>query len=115
MKGDVLNEPIVKLDNLRIVVIIGSLTVILICMIAIFVLYYRLSQQQVRELDWVRKEAVHASKAKSDFLSSMSHDIRTPMNAIIGMTEIALKNKQDEVRVEDCLKKSSCPASICWD
>lgn len=105
MKGDVLNEPIVKLDNLRIVVIIGSLTVILICMIAIFVLYYRLSQQQVQELDRVRKEAVHANKAKSDFLSSMSHDIRTPMNAIIGMTEIALKNKQDEVRVEDCLKK----------
>lgn len=105
MQGGVLNEPIVKLDNLRIVVIIGSLTVILICMIAIFVLYYRLSQQQVRELDQVRKEAVHANKAKSDFLSSMSHDIRTPMNAIIGMTEIALKNKQDEVRVEDCLKK----------
>lgn len=105
MKSDVLNEPIVKLDNLRIVVIIGSLTVILICMIAIFVLYYRLSQQQVQELDRVRKEAVHANKAKSDFLSSMSHDIRTPMNAIIGMTEIALKNKQDEVRVEDCLKK----------
>lgn len=105
MPDGVLSEPIVKLDNLRIGVIIGCMTVILICMIAIFALYYRLSQQQVQELDRVRKEAIHANKAKSDFLSSMSHDIRTPMNAIIGMTEIALKNKQDEVRVEDCLKK----------
>ena len=43
--------------------------------------------------------------AKSEFLSSMSHDIRTPMNAIIGMTEIALKNKKDELRVSDCLNK----------
>lgn len=105
MPNTILNEPIVKLDNLRIVVIIGSLAVILVSMIAVFVLYYKLSQQQVRELSKARKEAVRANKAKSEFLSSMSHDIRTPMNAIIGMTEIALQNKQDVVRLEDCLKK----------
>ena len=39
------------------------------------------------------------------FLSNMSHDIRTPMNAIVGMTEIAIKNISDIVRVEDCLNK----------
>lgn len=100
-----MSEPIVKMDNLRILVIISGMTLILMSMIAVFVLYYRLSQQQIRELDRVRKEAVHANRAKSDFLSNMSHDIRTPMNAIIGMTEIALKHKQDEERVEECLKK----------
>jgi len=49
--------------------------------------------------------ANHASIAKSDFLSRMSHDIRTPMNAIIGMTAIAGAHLNDPDRVEDCLAK----------
>ena len=49
--------------------------------------------------------AVEANKAKSLFLSSMSHDIRTPMNGIIGMTQIALQHLDDSGRVEDCLRK----------
>jgi len=49
--------------------------------------------------------ANEASQAKTKFLSEMSHDIRTPMNAIVGMTDIALKYAQDWRRVEDCLKK----------
>lgn len=51
--------------------------------------------------------AIASSKAKSDFLSSMSHDIRTPMNGIIGMTAIATAHLDDRERVEDCLKKIS--------
>lgn len=50
-------------------------------------------------------KAENASKTKSAFLSHMSHDIRTPMNGIIGMTSIALKNFEDKERVFDCLKK----------
>ena len=46
-----------------------------------------------------------ASQAKSDFLARMSHDIRTPMNGIIGMTEIALKEGQTEEKRKDCLKR----------
>lgn len=46
-----------------------------------------------------------ASNAKSDFLSRMSHDIRTPMNAIIGMSDIAEKSLDDTERVADCLSK----------
>lgn len=57
------------------------------------------------------KQALHeaevASRAKSDFLSSMSHDIRTPMNAIIGMTELAKENAEDKERLMDCLNKIS--------
>lgn len=50
-------------------------------------------------------QAENASKTKSAFLSHMSHDIRTPMNGIIGMTSIAVKNFDDKDRVFDCLKK----------
>lgn len=49
--------------------------------------------------------AKQASVAKSDFLSKMSHDIRTPMNAIIGMTAIASSHLEDSERVADCLNK----------
>ncbi len=49
--------------------------------------------------------ANRANAAKSDFLSNMSHDIRTPMNAIIGMTAIACAHIDDKERVKDCLSK----------
>lgn len=45
------------------------------------------------------------NKSKSTFLSHLSHDIRTPINGIIGMTSIAIKNFNDSDRVFDCLKK----------
>ncbi|MBP3196891.1 MAG: hypothetical protein J6N21_07785, partial [Butyrivibrio sp.] len=50
-------------------------------------------------------ETQRATKAKSDFLSNMSHDIRTPMNAIIGFTEIAKKNLDDRKKLFDCISK----------
>ncbi|MCI8622702.1 MAG: response regulator [Provencibacterium sp.] len=50
-------------------------------------------------------QANRASKAKSAFLSNMSHDIRTPMNAIIGFTALALTHIQQKEQVEDYLKK----------
>lgn len=49
--------------------------------------------------------ANHANAAKSEFMSRMSHDIRTPMNAIIGMTAIASRYLDDRERVADCLSK----------
>ena len=51
------------------------------------------------------KEADLANKAKTDFLSTMSHDIRTPMNAITGFTTIAQKNIDDKKVVNDSLHK----------
>ncbi|MBT9775081.1 PAS domain-containing protein [Clostridium sp. MCC353] len=51
--------------------------------------------------------AEEASQAKSDFLSAMSHDIRTPMNAIMGMTTLAAAHLDDRGRVADCLEKIS--------
>lgn len=49
--------------------------------------------------------ANQANASKSEFLSRMSHDIRTPMNAIIGMTAIAGTHMDDRERIADCLKK----------
>ncbi len=51
--------------------------------------------------------AEHASKAKSTFLSSMSHDIRTPMNAIIGFTALAQTHMDEPAQVQDYLAKIS--------
>ena len=63
-------------------------------------------EQQIQQALRDAIDAANASnKAKSDFLSSMSHDIRTPMNGIIGMTAIAANNLDDRERVEDCLRK----------
>ncbi len=51
--------------------------------------------------------AEEANRAKSDFMSAMSHDIRTPMNAIMGMTMLAEAHLDDRERVADCLRKIS--------
>lgn len=58
-----------------------------------------------RKLAATAKEADFANKAKTVFLSTMSHDIRTPMNAIIGLTTIAEKNIGDSKSVSDNLHK----------
>ena len=50
-------------------------------------------------------QAQHANNAKTTFLSNMSHDIRTPMNAIIGFTTIAVSHIDNKEQVKDCLQK----------
>ncbi len=67
------------------------------------------SKRKEEEAHQVLKEAYEAAKlanaSKSDFMSRMSHDIRTPLNAIIGMTRIAGAHLEDPERVKDCLDK----------
>ena len=66
----------------------------------------KLEQETNKELNRLRTAAETANAAKSAFLNNMSHDIRTPMNAIIGFTNIALKqNPPPEIR--SCLDKIS--------
>ena len=62
-------------------------------------------ERENRELRAALAEAEEINQAKSRFLSSMSHDIRTPMNAIMGMTAIALGHIDEKARVRDCLDK----------
>ena len=58
-----------------------------------------------KRLQAAAREAAAANKAKTDFLSTMSHDIRTPMNAIIGLTTIAERNLGDTKSTEEYLRK----------
>ena len=58
-----------------------------------------------KKLQAAAREAESANKAKTDFLSTMSHDIRTPMNAIMGLTTIAEKNLGDTESVAENLRK----------
>ena len=71
----------------------------------LFVRYLRVLRQQMGELARARAASEEASRAKSEFLSNMSHDIRTPMNAIVGMTQIARERQGDPVAVSECLDK----------
>lgn len=105
MPGRDFDATLGELGTKRIWVMLAMALTILVMMLVIFIKYYQLSMQQMVELDKKEQAAVRANMAKSEFLSSMSHDIRTPMNAIIGMTEIALRNLNDSMRVEDCLHK----------
>lgn len=63
------------------------------------------AQQKAKEMTVLAEQAQAASKAKSTFLSNMTHDIRTPMNAIMGFSSLAEKYVNDPARVADCLQK----------
>ncbi len=66
----------------------------------------RLVAEEARQVaEEARADAEHANHAKSEFLSNMSHDIRTPMNAIVGMTTIAITNMNNQEQVQNCLRK----------
>ena len=65
-------------------------------------------EEEIKEtIEAARNEAERSSQAKSDFLSNMSHDIRTPMNAIIGYTNIAKSHMDESDTVGDSLDKIS--------
>ena len=65
-----------------------------------------ISDQKRRERNWISaaKEAERANQAKSDFLSRMAHDIRTPLNAIMGFRDIASSSVNDQQKVSDSLE-----------
>ncbi len=60
---------------------------------------------QKKQLEEAMLRVEEANNAKTQFLSSMSHDIRTPMNAIIGMTTLASKHLEDREYIKNCLNK----------
>lgn len=84
----------------------------------VIVTFRNVTEERKRELEHLQEEerakavleeayesARKANSAKSDFLSKMSHDIRTPMNAVMGMLAIAKKNLTNAEKIADCLEK----------
>lgn len=100
-----LNETVEAQGRMTFFVFLGGCSIILLLLFIIFMRYFRMNQAQVVELAEAKQAAENANKSKSEFLSNMSHDIRTPMNAIVGMTTIAITNIDSKDRVENCLKK----------
>lgn len=107
-----LNESVESLGTRSIASSLAVCVVILLALIAVFLRYLVLNRAQMKELEEAkqlaeeaRQEAEIASRSKGEFLSNMSHDIRTPMNAIVGMTAIATAHIDDQQQVQNCLKK----------
>ena len=73
--------------------------------IAQFEIRHRKDLEYASQIEWQAKKAQEASAAKSRFLFSMSHDIRTPMNAIMGYTELMEKNIGNAEKEKDYLSK----------
>ena len=107
MPYGILDETIAELGGEWLVRALGGCAVILLALMIVFFKYFRQMRKQMLALDEARQMAEHASKAKSEFLSNMSHDIRTPMNAIVGMTSIAIANIKNQQQVLNNLKKIS--------
>lgn len=89
-------------------------TILILAVITSLLIYLQLLKEKNRkeeEMGRVLREALdlaqNANAAKSRFLFNMSHDIRTPMNAIIGMTAIAGMHLEEPAKVKDCLSKIS--------
>ena len=87
----------------------GILLLILFAALMLLALYLqsvknnRRQKQISQELALALKEAERANDAKQNFFSKMSHDIRTPMNVVLGMTQVAQKYKNDTPRLESAL------------
>ena len=97
----VLNRDELKasVDAWYIVVIVGGALIILVIMDGTYLL---IINRRLREAARISEQA---SKAKTQFLSAMSHDIRTPLNAVMGMMEIAKRNSDNPANVAECMDK----------
>ncbi len=92
------------------VIMIAGTVLILFAVFALVVSHtrrkaYRILAQKNGELQTAIKEAEKANLAKTEFLSHMSHDIRTPINGTMGMLNIAEKNPDDPEKQQDCRQK----------
>ncbi len=77
-----------------------SAIVVLLVIILVAALFF------IRAVNNAKRKLAIANRAKTSFLFNMSHDIRTPLNAIIGFTEVARRNRNDLEKRDECLQKT---------
>ena len=111
---DVLSSKAEELINYTMYALIGVTLCVMILIIMTIMLLERqrssnyklkLHEETYSILQKAVDDANYANKAKSDFLAHMSHDIRTPINGIVGMTCIAKQCLDNKDKVDDCLDK----------
>ena len=116
---DGLDHTIAGMSSRWLTIVYAASFAVIAMLLYIFFQYLKFFKIQVSELkrmneemdlarkdaERAQKEAEYANAAKQEFLSSMSHDIRTPMNAIIGMTTLAMDNPDKPEQVQDYLGK----------
>ena len=114
-----LDQAISGMSSHWLVTVYAASFAVIAMLLYIFFQYLKIFKNQVSELkrmneemdaarraaEKAQKEAERANAAKQEFLSSMSHDIRTPMNAIIGMTALAANNTHNPERTQEYLRK----------
>ena len=109
---DKLDQTILGMSSRWLTIVYAASFAAIAMLLLLFFQYLKVYRNQVAELrrmnvemDAARKEAEHANAAKQEFLSSMSHDIRTPMNAIIGMTSLATNSAGSPEQIQEYLRK----------
>ena len=97
-----------QIDNMREVLLQNTMILLLFTLIALGFLFrvqLRIKRKEVAALEEQRRRAEESSRAKTTFLSNMSHDIRTPMNAIIGYTTLAKRDDTTFAELKSFLDK----------
>ena len=102
-------EIIMKMESVKMVLMDMVITMIAVVIIIASIFRYQthIYQKQQRTIIKTVREANEAIKQKQDFISNISHDIRTPMDSIIGFTELAKKNMDNPEKLADSLEKIS--------
>ena len=93
-------------DHPTYLVILSIAAALLICMILLYIQSVKSKNRQQKiagELAMALEDAQKANESKQNFFSKMSHDIRPPLNVVLGMTQVAQKYKHDTKRLEDAL------------
>ena len=91
-------------------VLLGLLFTLLVCAVLYVLVRNRRARRENAKIEALNRQLTRANEAKSEFLSRMSHDIRTPMNGIIGMTRIA-RAEDNSPATAACLEKITVSSS----
>ncbi len=105
MVQDLISTPVQNLMNQRFYTALIGCGVIVLVILLVFVQYFRITRRQIAVAEAAQREADAANLAKSRFLPNMSHDIRTPMDVIVGMASIATSEIDSRPTVQNCLAK----------